>query len=84
MQQLAQNWPKPPNNMAYIAVVSLLSNVDRSCTQCNPSNVYVEQTFVCRVVVQLIFKNVKKNKKIYTKCKSADTRVNTRGRFSTP
>ena len=57
--------------MTDIAVVSLLSNVHRSCTQCNPSSVYVEQTFVCRVAVQLIFKNFKKNKKIYTKCKSA-------------
>ena len=32
------------------------------------SSVYFEQTFVCRVYVRLIFKNVKKNKNVYTKC----------------
>ena len=31
--------------------------------------IYLEQTFVCRVNVQLIFKNVRRNKKVYAKCK---------------
>ena len=56
--------------MTDIAVVSLLSNLDRSQTQCNASSVYREQTFACRVDAQLIFKNVKRNKKVYTKYKS--------------
>ena len=30
----------------------------------------VKQTFVCRVEVPLIFKNVKRRKKVYNKCKS--------------
>ena len=51
-----------------ILVVSLLPNLDRSHTQCMASSIYVEQKFVCKV--QLIFKNVRRNKKIYTKCKS--------------
>ena len=38
------------------------------------------QIFVCRIDIQIIFKNVGKNKKVYTKCKSEK---NTRGRFST-
>ena len=33
-------------------------------------SIYLEQTFVCRVDIQLIFKSVRKNKKAYTKCKS--------------
>ena len=30
---------------------------------------HLEQTFVCRVDVQLILKNIRRNKKVYTKCK---------------
>ena len=44
-------------------MVSLLSNVDRSHTQCNASSIYLEQRFVCRVDVQLIFKNIRRNKR---------------------
>ena len=56
--------------MAIIGVVSLLSNLDTSHTRCNACSIYLEQTFVCRVDVQLIFKNVRKNEKVYAKCKS--------------
>ena len=56
--------------MAEIVLISLLSNLDKSRTQCNVSSIYLEQTFVCGADVQLIFKNVMRNKKIYTKCKS--------------
>ena len=41
-------------------------NLNRSYRQGNDSSIYREQTFVCRVDVQLI---LKRNKKIYTKCK---------------
>ena len=41
----------------------------------------LEHTFVLRVRFQLIFKNVRRNKKAYTNCKSEK---NTRGRFRTP
>ena len=34
------------------------------------SSIYLEQTFVFRVNVQLIFKNVRRNKKVYTRWKS--------------
>ena len=44
--------------------------MDRFQTQCNASSIYLEQTFVYRVDIQLIFKNVSKNKKAYTKSKS--------------
>ena len=44
-------------------MVSLLSNVDRSHTQCNASSIYLEQRFVCSVDVQLIFKNIRRNKR---------------------
>ena len=37
---------------------------------CNASRIYLEQTFVCRVDVQLTFKNITKNLKAYTKFKS--------------
>ena len=47
-----------------IVVVSLLW--DRSNSQCNASIMYLDQTFD----VQLIFKSVRRNKKVYTKCKS--------------
>ena len=40
--------------------------MDRFHTQCNGSSIYFEQTFVCRVHGQLIFKNVRRNKKVYT------------------
>ena len=61
---------KPQIDIKSIVVVSLFSNLDRSHTQCNASSKYLEQTFVCRVNVQLIFKNVRRNKKLYTECKS--------------
>ena len=61
---------KTTSDMNDIVVVFLLPNLDRSHTQCNASCSYLEQTFVCRVDVQLIFKNVRGNKKVYTKCKS--------------
>ena len=38
--------------------------------QCNASCIYLEQIFVGRVDVQSIIKNVRRNKKVYTKCKS--------------
>ena len=47
-----------------------MPNLDRSHSQCNA---YLNQTFVCRVNVQLIFKNVRRNRKAYTNwaiCKS--------------
>ena len=53
--------------MAEIVLISLLSNLDKSHTQCNVSSIYLEQTFVYGADVQLIFKNVMRNKKIYTK-----------------
>ena len=31
---------------------------------------FVKQTFVCRADVPLIFKNVRRRKKVYNKCKS--------------
>ena len=43
--------------------------VIRCYTQCNVSSIYLEQTFVCTFDVQLIFKNARRNKKVYTKCK---------------
>ena len=51
-------------------MVSLLSNLDRPHTKYNASRKYLEQTFVFRVDAQLIFKNVRRNKNVYAKCKS--------------
>ena len=62
--------------MSDIVVVHLLSNLDRFLTQCSASSIKLEQTFVCRVDVHVIFtvfKNVRRNKKVYTKCKSEKT-----------
>ena len=56
--------------MMRIFVESPLSNIDRSHNQRNAANIKVEETFVFRVDVQLLFENVGRNKKIYTKCKS--------------
>ena len=70
MQRLTQSLPKHQNDVTYIVVVSLLSIVDRSHTQWNASSIDLEQTFVSRVRAQLIFENVRRNKKLYTKCKS--------------
>ena len=42
--------------MRDIVVVSPLSNVDRCHTQCSGSSIFLEQTFVCRVDVQLVLK----------------------------
>ena len=47
-----------------------LLNLDRFHTQCNAYNIYFEQIFVCRVDVQLTFKNVRRNEKVYTKYES--------------
>ena len=49
------------------------SHLGRSHTQCNASSIYLKQAFACRIDVQLIFKNVRRNKKVYTKCKSETT-----------
>ena len=49
--------------------VSLLPNLDMSLTEYNASLSYLEQTLVRRVDVQLICKNVRRNKKVYIKCK---------------
>ena len=57
--------------MQDIVVTSLLSNLDRSQTQCNASSINLEQTFVFRVDVQLTFKNVRRNKMVYTEADSA-------------
>ena len=51
-------------------MANLLSNLDTSHINCNACSTYLEQKFVCRVNVQLIFKNVGRNKKVRTKCKS--------------
>ena len=71
--------------MTNTVVVSLLSNLDRSYTNCNASiytpSIYFEQKFVCRVDIELIFKSVRRNKEVYTRCKS---KKNNRGRFRTP
>ena len=56
--------------MTDISVESLLSNLDRPHTQCNAISRYLEQTIVYRVDIQLIFKNISRNKKVCTKCKS--------------
>ena len=56
--------------MTDIAVVCLMSNLDRSHTQSTTSSIYLKETFECRVDIQVICKNVWKNQKIYTKCKS--------------
>ena len=58
--------------MADIVMVFLLSHLDRSYTKCNRFSIYLEQTFACRVDVQLIFKTVRRNKKVYTKRKSEE------------
>ena len=46
--------------------VIVLSNLGRSNTHYNASSTYLEQAFICRVDVQLIFKNARRNKKAYT------------------
>ena len=53
--------------MTDFVIVSLLY---RSHIQYNGSSICLEKTFMSRVDVQLIFKNVRTNKKVYTKCKS--------------
>ena len=42
----------------------------RSDIQRNASSIHIEHTFLCKVDVQLIFKSVKRNEKVYTKRKS--------------
>ena len=56
--------------MTDILAVPLLRNLDRSHTQCNAYSLHLAQTILCRVNVQLIFKNVRRNKKVYTEYKS--------------
>ena len=56
MQRTVPSLPKPVNDMTEIVVVSLLSNLDRSHTQCNASSIHPEQKFMCIVDVQLILK----------------------------
>ena len=46
--------------MTDITMVSLLSNLDKSHNQCNASSIYLEQTFVCKVDLQL---NVRRKKR---------------------
>ena len=48
--------------MTEIVVVSI-GNLDRSHTQCNATSIYLEQTVVCRVDIQLIFKMLGKIKR---------------------
>ena len=61
--------------MTNIALVSLLSNLGSSHTKFNASSTNLEQTFVWRDGAKLIsqesfLKNVRRNKKVYTKCES--------------
>ena len=42
----------------------------RSDIQRNASCIHIEHTFLCKVGVQFIFKNVKRNEKVYIKRKS--------------
>ena len=56
--------------MADIVVVSELSNLDRFHTQCNVPIILLEKTFVCSFDIQLVLKNVRRNKRVYNKCKS--------------
>ena len=58
-----------------------VSNWDSYHNQCRASSTYLEQAFVGGVDVQSIFKNDRRNKKVYTKCKIWE---NSRSRFSTP
>ena len=53
--------------MADIVLVSLLLNLDRSHNQWNSSSMHLKQTFVCSVDVQLVLKNIRRNKRVYTK-----------------
>ena len=46
--------------MTDIAMVSLLSNLDKSHNQCNASSIYLEQIFVSKVDLQL---NVRRKKR---------------------
>ena len=56
--------------MTDIAVVSLLSNLNKSHIKCNASRIYLDKTFMFRLGVQFILKNVRRNKKVNTKGKS--------------
>ena len=47
--------------MTDIAMVSLLSNLDKSHNQCNASSIYLEQTFLCKVDLQLNFRRKKRS-----------------------
>ena len=40
-----------------------VANWDKFHTNCNTSSIQLEQKFMCRVDVQLFFKNVRRNKK---------------------
>ena len=56
--------------MTDIVVVSLLSNLNKFHIKCNASRIYLNKTFMFRVGVQFILKNVRRNKKVNTKGKS--------------
>ena len=56
--------------MKDIVVVSVLSNLDMLHIQWDAFSIHFENTFVCRVDVQSVFKNVGRNKEVYTTCKS--------------
>ena len=47
--------------MTDIAMVYLLSNLDKSHNQCNASSIYLEQTFLCKVDLQLNFRRKKRS-----------------------
>ena len=47
--------------MTDIAMVSLLSNLDKSHNQYNASSIYLEQTFLCKVDLQLNFRRKKRS-----------------------
>ena len=51
--------------MTGIVAVSLFSKLNRSLAP-----IHLDQTSVYRVEVQLIFQNIRRNKKVYIKCKS--------------
>ena len=55
--------PKSENDMTEIFFASLLSYLDSSHTKYNASSIYLDQTSARRVNVQLIFKNIRGNKR---------------------
>ena len=47
-----------------------VARFEQVSTHYNASSIYLEKIFVCRADAQLIFKYVRRNKKVSTKCKS--------------